>query len=65
MKNKRSKKMSLNKRAISNLTKESLTGGITTTNTTTIDPFRTITVLSGCCANTIDDYTCDRFCTIA
>ncbi len=60
MKTKKLKKIQLNKRAISNLSKNEVTGG----NTTTINTFKSITVCSLCCADTIDDYTC-TFCTIA
>jgi hypothetical protein len=62
MKSKSLKKIKLNKRSISTLSQEAATGGTLSVNHTTT--FRTITVCSSCCANTIDDHTCG-YCTIA
>ncbi|AXG71266.1 hypothetical protein KORDIASMS9_03523 [Kordia sp. SMS9] len=63
MKSEKLKKIQLNKRAISNLSENRVTGG-NPTFTTTLDTFQSITVCSLCCADTIDDHTC-TLCTIA
>ncbi len=60
MKTKKLKKMSLNKRAISKLSQESIVGGNTTV--IIILPPKT-TLCSDWCADTKDDYTC--WCTVA
>ena len=64
-KSKNLQKMKLNKTAISRLSQNEVTGGVTTTFTTTIDTLKTITLCgTHCQANTVDDYSC-TYCTIA
>jgi hypothetical protein len=63
MKSKNLQKMKLNKTAISKLSQNEVTGGVTIT--TTIDTLKTITLCgTHCQANTVDDYSC-TYCTIA